>query len=120
MRTDLKLLAISKQPMEEVSEKHDSDVSVRCDSGDVSEGCDSGEAGEGRDSGEASGSVEAIRRVSVSQFGEFVSQHHAHRNKQFRDNFEVLSIACIAIYQLYPESGRWRTRSHCDCIKQQG
>ncbi len=30
--------------------------------------------------------------LPVSQFGEFVSQQHAHRNKKFKDCFKVLII----------------------------
>ncbi len=83
----------------DVSEGRDSgDVSEGCDSGDVSEKQDSGDVSVMCDSGEGGGSLEAIGRVTVSQFGEFVSQHHAHGNKKFRDNFEVLTIACIAIH----------------------
>ncbi len=46
--------------------------------------------------GGTSGSVEAIRRgVPVSQFGEFVYQHHAQGNKKFIDKFEVLYVAIV-------------------------
>ncbi len=38
---------------------------------------------------ETCGCVKTLRPVNTSQFGEFVSEHHDHGNKMFRDNFEV-------------------------------
>ncbi len=86
----------------EIIEEHNSgEAGVGCDSGEAGVGCDSGDVSEGCDSGDVSGSVEAIRRVSVSQFGEFVSQHHAHGNKKFRDNFEVHLLLVYVIYTVH-------------------
>ena len=33
--------------------------------------------------------MKTVRTVNISQFGEFVSEHHDLGNKKFRDNFEV-------------------------------
>ena len=46
----------------------------------MSEGCDGGESG---------GSGETNRSVPVSEFGVFVSEHHSHGNKKFRESYEV-------------------------------
>ena len=46
----------------------------------MSEGCDGGEGG---------GSGETSRPVPVSEFGSFVSEHHAHGNKKFKENYDV-------------------------------
>ena len=46
----------------------------------MSEGCDGGEGG---------GSGETSRPVPVSEFGTFVSEHHAHGNRMFNGKFEV-------------------------------
>ena len=80
---------------EDVSEGHDGR-----DSGDDSEAGDSGEASVRCEAGASSAGrkgkyINVVcgdnggRGVSVSQFGEFVSEHHDHGNKKFRDNFEV-------------------------------
>ncbi len=93
----------SVQQVEEgrgINEEHN-DVSVEfCDSSDASETNDNGEASVKCGAGASSegGKGEYINvmcgdngggGVSVSQFGEFVSEHHDHGNKKFRDNFEV-------------------------------
>ena len=46
----------------------------------TSEGCDGGEGG---------GSMATSRPVPVSEFGAFVSQHHAYGNRMFDGKFEV-------------------------------
>ena len=52
--------------------------------GVMSEGCDGGEGG---------GSGETSRPVPVSEFGAFVSEHHAQGNKKkFRQSFEVITF----------------------------
>ena len=50
---------------------------------------------EGYDGGEGGGSGET--EIPVADFGTFVSEHHAHGNKGFRESFEV----CIFIPQVY-------------------
>ena len=46
----------------------------------MNEGCDGGEGG---------GSGETNRPVTVLEFGTFVSKHHSHGNKKFRESYEV-------------------------------
>ncbi len=103
--TDLELHERSAQQVEEgqgINEKHD-DVSVGCDGCDSSDVSDAGDSGEAVVRCEAGASSKGTKReyinvvcgdngrgsVSVSQFGQFVSEHHDHGNKKFRDNFEV-------------------------------
>ena len=95
--TDLELRERSAQQVEEergISEEHNdvsvghdgrdsSDISEAVDSGEASMRCEAGDSSEGRKGEYINGGV------SVSQFGEFVSEHHNHGNKKFRDNFEV-------------------------------
>ncbi len=76
-----------------------------CYNGDDGEGCYNGDDGGGQDDrpedserSEGGGSVEAKRLTVVTQFGELVSQHHAHGNKKFNDNFEVNYYSYVHIY----------------------
>ncbi len=103
--TDVELRERSVQQVEEgrgINEEHD-DVSVGHDGRDSSDGSDAGDSGEASVKCEVGASSEGRKGeynnvvcgdngrgcVSVSQFGEFVSEHHDHGNKKFRDNFEV-------------------------------
>ena len=91
------------------SGKAEKEVSVSV----MSEGCDSGEDG---------GSGETNRPVPVSEFGIFVSEHHSHGNKKFRESYEVGRPALMIYFCIkygifvHAEPTQWRSRSYVHCL----
>ena len=86
-QTDLELELMSK------GIKEGSGVNKKCDINDANVGCD--ESGDSDRSSERhyinvkNDHAGSGGGVPVSQFGEFVSQQHAHRNEKFKNCFKV-------------------------------